>query len=232
MSLIVPGYIQRDPDYYFTDFSEYAAGGQPSDWTKRWVTTGYTALVQSVAGSLSGQALRWTKTAASRQLLSWDKLPAAADFEVLVRSRAIETPSTPEALLRIMGRASGAAGAETGYLTVHYYHTSGTNLWRGAAQRYLSGTGTQIDSTTDGPAPNFAVNNWFWSRFNVKGSTISRKQWWHGQAEPGSWTSQATDTNISAGGWIGLYNVEANPDVEIDFFAVALGGKTVPLVER
>lgn len=212
-----------------TTFSEYSTGTQPPDWTQRFNATGYTALVQASSGSISGRALRWTKTTAVRQLLSWNRVPALPDLEVLVRGRAIEAPATPEALVRVFGRGSGAAGAETGVLAVAYNHSSPTNRWRGAMQRYVAGTGTQFDTTTDGPSPVFAVNAWFYVRFRASGTSFSRKQWWSGNAEPGSWDSTTTDANVTAGGWVGLYNLEANPDVEFDFFGVALRGLTVPI---
>src|SRR5262245_8614425 len=56
------GAWQNAHDLIVTDFREYPAGVQPADWTQRWSTVGYTALVQSVPASISGKALRYSDT--------------------------------------------------------------------------------------------------------------------------------------------------------------------------
>lgn len=219
---------RRKPTVFKTYFSEYAVGAQPPDWTKRYATTGFDATVQTVSGSLGGQALRITKLAATKQILSWDKIPARPDIEILVRGRAIEAPATPQALIRPCARGSGAAGSESLMSAVAYYHTSAAQDWRGAMQKYVAGTVTQIDAATDGPAPIFAVNQWFWMRFRTNGTSHQRRQWWQGSAEPGTWDTTTADSSVTAGGWVGLYNLENNPDIEVDFFSVGINGRSAP----
>lgn len=230
MSLIVPGYIQRDPDYFVTDFSEYAVGAQPPDWTKRHVTTGYTALVQSAAGTFSGKALQWAKTAAGRQFLSWDKIPLVADIEFLIRFRPTESAALNDIMSGVGARVSGAAAAETMYVSRVYYTTS--VAWVGGHVKYVAGTGTNIGTPSGVTTPATITNVFCWQRSRFEGNVLSRKNWIDGNAEPVGWVASFTDTSIPGAGWAGLMNTSANPDVEIDFFSVAINGKTAPSVKR
>jgi hypothetical protein len=234
MSLIWPAPLVRDPDIYVTDFAEYAVGAQPSDWTSRYVTGGFTAIVQSVAGSLSGKALRWTKTAANRQTLSWDKIPLVADVEILIRARKIEAGVSADNIVGIWLRGSGAAGAENGYRALA--STLSTNQrWVHQLTRYVAGANTVVGSAFS-PLPvgaNLTTNAWFWLRFRANGSTFSRKGWLDGQTEPGTFDLTDTgETGVLTPGWVGLHNSAADPDVEIDFYSVALRGKTAPSMKK
>lgn len=228
MALIWPAQPMRDPDIYVTDFSEYPTGAKPSDWTQRWDTTD-VPLVQSVAGSLSGNALRWTKTGANRQGLSWNRVPAAVNCEILIRARAIEAFGAGEIFARSVCRSSGAAGAESGY--VGTIGGGGTNNYFMNVQKYVVSTGSTIIANTPGPSPSYIINIWVWLRFRVIGTTLAVKIWQQGSSEPGSFGT-VTDTSLSAGGWIGLGIGGNNPDAECDFFSVALNGKTAPSAKR
>lgn len=218
-----------DPNLFVTNFGEYSTGAQPADWSAKWVTTGYTALVQSVAGSLSGKALRWTKTAASRQGLSWDRVPLAANVEILMRARAIESWVDNDVFMRCMIRGSGAAGAETGYSGANAGLNTSTLIYHSKLKQ-LSGTQTTISGSPyfPTPGPNYTVNTWYWFRFRVQGTSISTAMWLNGQAETPP-PETITDSGITAAGWTGLWQNDVNPNMEIDFFGVAIGGGVVPL---
>jgi hypothetical protein len=208
---------------FATFFSEYAVGAQPSDWTSRY-GTGFTALVQTVAGSLGGKALRWTKTGAARQGLSWDRIPAVADIEVLMRLRAIEAYASSENFLCAYTRGAGALGSETGWRGAVSGITT-TTLAVSNLNKYVSGTLTTVGiSGDDIPSPDYVVNNWLWHRLRVNGSTIQRKTWHHGASEPGAWDDTVTDASVPSAGWTGLQQVSANPDSECDFFSVGING--------
>jgi hypothetical protein len=226
--MMMPAYPMRDPDYYVTDFSEYATGAQPSSWTRRW-GAGFTALVQTSAGSLSGKALRWTKTSAARQALSWDRVPVSINVEILVRLRAIEAWANNDNIMGVVARGGGAAGSESGYRATVSGLTSGT-LYASASNKY--GPDATLGTSTPGPSPNLAVNDWVWMRFRVNGSSLSRKTWHQGASEPGAFDETLTDTSIAGAGWVGLAQVTGNPDCEIDFFSVAVRGKTASMVKR
>ncbi|TJV42402.1 MAG: hypothetical protein E5Y02_14810 [Mesorhizobium sp.] len=207
---------------YKTFFSEYTVGAKPSDWSQKWDTTN-VPLVQTVAGSLGGKALRWTKTSANRMGLSWDRLPSAADCEILIRARAIEAFGAGEIILRPVARASGAFGAENGYVAT--FGAGGTNNYFMNIQKYVAGASTTIIANTPGPTPAYVVNDWVWYRYRLSGTTLSIKIWKDGSAEPGSFSS-VVDASIAAAGWIGLGIGSANPDCECDFFSAAFNGET------
>ncbi|RWG23309.1 MAG: hypothetical protein EOQ55_00700 [Mesorhizobium sp.] len=210
---------------YVTFFSEYTVGAQPSDWTSRY-GTGFTATVQNgVSGSLSGYVLRWTKTAAARQALSWDRVPNAADVEVLMRLRAIEAYAVNENFLGAYVRGGGSSGSETGWRGEIGGLTTGT-LANTNTVKYVSGTATTLGTTTGIPSPNYAVNDWLWLRFRVNGSSEQSKTWHHGVAEPGAWDQTFSDAAVAGAGWTGIQQVSANPNAECDFFSVALNGET------
>lgn len=233
MTLLMPGYIQRDPDYFVTDFSEYTVGAMPSDWSQKWATTGYTALVQSVAGSLSGKALRVTKTAVTKAFLAWDRVPQKADVEILLRARAIEAYANNDIFIRCAARASGAVGSEN---SIHdgLFGSTTAPLYAQQMAKYNAGAASNIGSALTGPPGqgNYAVNSWAWMRFRLSGSNLATGVWLDGTTEQTPNTN--TDSSILTAGWIGLAiaAATANPDVEIDFFSVALNGKTAPSVKR
>ncbi|RUZ75625.1 hypothetical protein EN943_20175 [Mesorhizobium sp. M7A.F.Ca.US.006.01.1.1] len=212
---------------YMTFFSEYTVGTQPSDWTSKY-GTGFTALVQTVPGSLGGKALRWTKTAAARQGLSWDRIPSTADVEVLMRVRAIEAYAVSDNFLAIYMRGSGSTGTETGWRgSISGIAT--TTLAISNLHKYVSGAATVVGVGGDDiPSPNYAVNDWLWHRARVNGSTITRKTWHDGAAEPGAWDDTVSDAAIPGAGWVGLQQVTANPNSECDFFSVGLNGEVAP----
>lgn len=234
MALIMPAYIQRDPDYYVTDFSEYTVGALPGDWTQRWALTGYTAAVQSVAGSISGKALRFTKTAVSRGLLSWDKIPPAADMEILIRARAIEAYSNNDIFIRSACRASGAAGAENAYMDGLFGSTTAP-LYAQQIAKYNAAAAANIGSALTGNSGdgNYTVNAWAWLRFRINGTSLQSAVWLDGSPEQ-TLNGVNTDSSIVGGGWVGLTvaAATANPDCEVDFFSVALNGKTAPSIKR
>lgn len=211
---------------YKTFFSEYAVGVQPSDWTSRF-NAGFTALVQTVAGSLGGKALRWTKTVANRQLLSWDRVPLSANTEILMRMRVIEAAASVETFLRPCVRAAGAIGTESYYVNLPTKDPGGTG-WNHGLSKTVSGTVTTLGTVSFGPSPTFAINTWFWERFRVNGTSIQRRSWWDGAAEPGTWDETVTDSSVTAAGWTGIASANTNPDCECDFFSVGLNGETAP----
>ncbi|PBB96449.1 hypothetical protein [Mesorhizobium sp. WSM3862] len=210
---------------YVTFFSEYTVGAQPSDWTSRWNAGGFTAVVQTVAGSLAGKALRITKTAANRQALSWDRVPSTANVDVLLRMRPIEAWSASENLIGPWMRGSGSAGSEGGYRFEMGGESTGT-LYSGALGKYVSGTFTALGTNTNGPSPNLAANSWIWMRGRINGTSLSRRMWHDGVAEPGTWDETVTDSSIASAGFVGVTQISANPNVEIDFFSIGLNGDT------
>lgn len=215
--------VWKSQEIFKTDFREYALGVAPPDWSSRW-GAGLTFTVQASTGSISGNALRYTKTAVARNAISWDRVPNTADVEILIRMRAIEAWAANDNMMGILGRGSGAAGSENGYRTETSLATSG--VFATVINKYIAGAATLLGTQTNGPSPVLAVNDWLWLRVRINGTSVSRKIWHQGAAEPAAFDETITDSSIAAAGWVGLSQASGNPDVEIDYFSVALNGKT------
>lgn len=207
---------------YITNFGEYAVGAPPPDWTNRWVTGGFTFNIETVAGTISGQAMRWDKSVANRQAISWDRIPNyTTDFEILCRCRAIETLSATSNIIALLGRADGGAGAEVGYRSA-IAGASDQTRWVNSIQKYVSGTPSNLTSSLAGPSPNYTTNAWVYCRYRLVGNQHQSKIWYSGAAEPGTWLQDVTDASSPLTiGWVGLNQATASPDAEIDYFAVA-----------
>jgi hypothetical protein len=218
---------------YATSFSEYTAGAQPSDWTKPWGSTGFTALVQSVSGSISGKALRWTKTAANDfQLMRWDKVPLCQDVEVLFRFRRIEAAVAQEENIGVLMRGSGASsGVANGAKFSTFASDTSGNIGNIIYSKYTNGVkGTPVGITS--AAKTLANNAWMWVRINHSGDGLKVKKWLATVGEPSSFDSEnvvGSGIVVLGAGFTGLMNTTANPNVEIDYFAVDVAAKTIPL---
>ena len=157
MQVGMPEPRQKFQTVFVTDFRDGVVGAPPVGWTKRWNTTGYTALIQSSAGSISGKALVYTTTIGNLVgLHTWDRVPLAADVEILCRSRMLSTPATITQLNRPAARGAGATGTESAYSALAFYHTSSSTDWRIQPNKNVAGTASIISGPSDGPGPNIA----------------------------------------------------------------------------
>ena len=207
---------------YSTSFDSYTADVQPSDWTARWVTASNNWLVRSKASTEGGKVLENTGTVDGRHLLSWDAIDAdanRANGEILARVRS-STFSNDQ--FRLTLRGSGAAAAETAYFLL--FNTGSTSFRLG---KYVAGVSTVLGTSV---AMTPAINTWYWLRFRVNGTTLQGKVWLDGGVEPSAWAVEATDSAISAAGWVGVGNSTASGTRDIDFFSVGTNGDTAPLV--
>lgn len=208
---------------YSTSFDSYTADAQPSDWTARWVTADNSWLVRSKAGVEGGKVLENTATVAGRHMLSWDTIDAdanRANCEILARFRISASPTTDQ--IRLTVRGSGAAGAETGYSLLF---TNSANSLR--LHKFVAGVSTVIGSSISFTP---VLSTWYWARLRANGTTIQFKLWTEGNGEPSTWTDTATDSSISAAGWVGVgggTNVGGTRD--FDHFSVGTNGDTAPL---
>lgn len=230
MSRFGLGFVSGNSGIYINNFSQYTAGTTPGDWTNRYVTGGFTYVVQAVAGSISGKVLRWTKTVANRQAISWNAVPNVADVEVLIRARSIVAiTATALTVIGSYVRGSGAAGTEGGIRCAIGTSTTYTNQYGGNLVVYVSGTATILGVPQPGALPTYTTNAWYYHRFRVTGSTLQYKLWQSGQAEPGSWTDTQTNSTVPAAGWVGLQNADTASNAEVDYFAVSTKGLTIPV---
>ena len=201
---------------YNTNFGSYTAGAQPSDWTARWVTTNATWLATTVANTDGGKVLRKTSTAGARRLLSWDAVDGdanRADCEILARARL----ATGGDQVRLHLRASGAAASETAYSFL---------MGSVVLHKYVAGVSTNLATGTY----SYFINTWYLIRFRVNGTTLSVKVWPDGVAEPSDWTLTATDSEISAAGWVGVGNFDSASTMDIDYVSIGTNGATAPQI--
>ncbi|MEX1093324.1 MAG: hypothetical protein WEF28_09220, partial [Acidimicrobiia bacterium] len=205
---------------YFTDFSEYSTGSAPSDWTRRHNTTGVGWTVEADAGATGGKVLRrGTASGTDRRSLSWDAIdsdPDRDDVEILFRFR-----SATKLDARAFVRGSGGSGNETMY-TLGLASPSGNNTLR--VGKYDGGTFTALNDTA---YAGYTTNTWFWCRMQVQGTTLRRRVWEDGTTEPTSWVDPQTDSAVTAAGWVGVFNFQADA-VDIDLFGVGTNGDTAP----
>lgn len=205
---------------YFTDFSEYTTGVQPSDWTERWVTTDstWTKEDDGGTGALGGARLQHVATVDGRRLLSWDDIDADADrdnSEVLARVRS---NSTSAAQNTIVIRGSGAAGSENGY-QIRFRDGTALDLFK-----LVAGVATQIG--TDIPF-TWIAQKWYWVRFRVNGSDLKIKVWdGDHEQEPAAWNRETTDTAITGDGWVGFGAFESTGTRSYDDIAIGTNGDT------
>lgn len=209
---------------YSTDFSEYTTGVQPSDWTRRFQTTS-TALTTEVSGAIGGKVLR-VANGASASLMrgaSWNAIDADADrddVELLVKWRVQANEN--QTLFTAFGRGSGTTSPT-------YYgagYAGNSNLRR--LNKRVSGTFTSLGSVTLA----IALNDWYWLRLRLNAGVQQTRIWADGASEPGTWDFEASDTEVTGVGWVGVAHGAISSSTfgvfDIDYFAVGTNGDTAP----
>lgn len=214
----------RDPYLYMTDFSEYKTGQQPGDWSFEYnSSTSFNA--ETVSGSISGTAVRWTK-ASGRQGIRWTRVPLADhNVEILLRFRRIVLGSNTNNIVGPYWQGAGSSGTETG-MRVNIGVGNPTTTLTIQADRYFSGSVTTAGLANIIGGSN--ANEWIWARIKQSGQVISTAYWKQGDPEAALSTFVSNASYIIGTGWVGLQSVTA-PTTEIDFFGVGLNGRTVPL---
>ena len=213
---------------YFFNPNDYALDTdlKTLGWTERWSNPGTDSwlIKEPVAGV---KVIQYTKASAStsRVGLSWDVIDGDAgrsDVEALFVARSSESLQTS---LRTLMRASGAAGAETGYapgLTI------GANVGY-TFNGYVGGTTETVNSGTEISGPQYLT--WIAHRVRINGNSFYSKTWVPADPanpvadEPAGWVRTGTSTAISAAGWVGLFRFD-HGNHEIRALAFATGGDT------
>lgn len=214
---------------YATDFSDQVIG----DWTPRWVTSDVTWTIETsglLSGVTGGAALVGEVAVDGLHLISWDEIDSDAnrdDVEFVMRWQRTEGMSIGATIAALAGRASGSSSSEDAYIGGAIDIDSGTQP---RIAKYVSGTRTLLDSGTGGIV---AADTWQWVRLRLNGTSIQARYWEDGTSEPGTWQVSATDSDISAAGWVGLLAVErgagvVDNQVWVDFVGVGTNGDTAP----
>lgn len=131
------------------------------------------------------------------------------------------------------GDIVGVMGRRTAATT--YYRA---NLRAGNFEIRLdhAGTVTQlVVAATTALSPNpftFAVNTFYWMKFDLNGTTLQAKCWPDGHTEPATYQLSVTDSTITAAGGFGLYAL-VNPSsdsVSFDTFLATDGVAVSPVL--
>lgn len=207
---------------YFTDFSEYTTNVQPSDWTRRWVTTNVIWEVREDGTATGGKYLFHERNAlgGDRHVLSWDVIDAdsgRADVELVFRWRAdVSSPSRLNGLTRGSGTSS-----ETGYIHGWAYGSySGVQL-----AQYDGGSFSRFGQDSRG---SYSGGTWIVTRVRVNGTDHKVRHWADADPEPETWDIEESNSDITAAGWVGFMQFSNGPVYEIDWIGVGTGGDVAP----
>lgn len=214
--------------FYANDFGQYPTGVAPADWTDQTLAGGFTWSVETVSGTVSGKAVRVTKSANVRRLLTWNEMPSVADGEALLKARAITTGVAGDGMANIAARITQINPSSTMYYGAALYQTS-LAMYSSQPVKVVNGTQTYLASPVFGPTPNYAVNDWYYLRLRMTGSNFKLKLWKTDTPEPTVWTFDVTDTAIPGAGLWALFPGGASPNVEADYFALDTSGATIPV---
>lgn len=207
-----------------TDFSEYATGSQPSDWTEQWDNTSTPWSVETApVGAISDKALRFSLASATntRRALSWDTVGSiSGDVEILTRWQRDSFSAANNSLHHTRLHIGGAAGTEDAYFAGHFENADDDSM-----SKYVAGTATTL--AVDGSRP-IPLDTWHWTRLQRTGTTIRQRTWEDGDPEPGTWDYSTTDSSLTSG-YVGVGNFGNAQVVWWDYVAVGIGGAAAPL---
>jgi len=199
-------------DIYWTDFTEYTIGQQPSDWTEQWDVDKATSLV-TAGGEFGGKFVRIDHTetfpSGSRYALSWDDPGTPTDGEILALVRS----STPHNHCSLVLRGSGGLNTENGY-------QADLNFWDEEIRilRWLNGGYSGLIAAT---SKTLDLDTWYWVRFQVRGTALKMKVWEYQTSEPESWDLSTSDLQL-ASGWVGIFS-SYDDARDFDYFAYVPG---------
>lgn len=208
------------PIVNYTDMSGYAIGDAEaeSDWSPLWVdpsSPNYWEFIAD-AGALGGQVLKdGYNSGQARALLFRAGTANAADAEVCGRLSYPDTITGHGLIVR----AGGTTANKEGYL---FFIRSNT---RGRIYR-ASGSGILFLAETSGNNLTVSSGDFLDFRFRVNGSDLKLKYWKAGDAEPGAWDVETTDSTFSGAGDVGLFAQTAGSTAtqQWDYFSYALNG--------
>lgn len=250
---LVPVASQADDDTYFTDFSEYTRGVQPSDWTERWspMMKSSTVIDTSLPPDATGGAVLRIADQGPfvyRYALSWDVLDGAENVDIAFRAYTTWPVYKFGQLGAVLNgdhvNPAAPYGTYVGYVLNQqsaYYATTdnssfppqytGTSYW--SLGRY-GGTNPYNNVPLLGMAAHPEIlnaNTWNAYRFQFDDGTLRVKVWADGDTEPTGWMLTVTDVNPLDAGWNGLLVSIFKSTTYIDWFAAGIDGAAPPIPE-
>lgn len=169
--------------------------GIPTGTTGGWnYANGEWSRVDAGSGDIAVQCAAGFN---ARQIVTLDAVDSDANRANCQVLGIVRTSSVTASLTHggVVGRASGSAGSETGYVATIF----GSEL---RLAKYTSGTSAELVTTT---GAGLAINTDYRILLECTGTTIRAKWWLDGSGEPGSWAVTATDSSISGAGRCGMF---------------------------
>lgn len=205
------------------DFTEQPGGeGAPRGWISAWTggEQGWEVLHLEGEEGIGASRLVHSATASERRLLAWMDAGRVRDAEMVAQVLVTRTGGTSQA--RLVVRATGDAGRETGYTF---------DLWQGRVRivRFVDG---DLDRLGEAVNVDWAPNRWYWMRFRVEGDRLMGRIWPEGEAEPDAWTVERTDGHIREAGAAGLGAFSSTGTRQFGYVALGLDGSPAPLPEE
>ena len=178
------------PASYVTDFSEYTTDSTPGDWTLRWDNGDQWFTIRD-DGDIGGKCLECRIYESTDCVVSWDDVGAPTDVEVLCKSRISDNGYS--STTGVVVRGSGSVGSYSGYLA----HISDSDVLQ-----LRKRTGGALDYLIKSEAFTVDYDTWYWIRFRAIGTSLKVRVWEDGDAEPGTWLIDETDSDVTGSGWV------------------------------
>lgn len=220
---------------FATDFSEYATGHQPADWTERWVAGGQRLSVEAVPGE--GNVLRHVILEHSRRAWSWDAVGGADDVDIVTRLRA----SDADARLGVVARGAGSGrkrGGEYGWTSEidfggYRFRTCSYDPRQRSRPDRPHGNGSLVGDTW----ARWHADEWHWLRLQLRVArdgyvAMKARLWVDGTGEPSSWQHEHDRTDpahLGRRGWVGITGQTSIGLREYAWFGVGTDGDRAPL---
>jgi hypothetical protein len=158
------------------------------------------------------------ETGASSEGLSYDAADSAADVELYFETKFSTRPSTSGNARSAFVRGAGASAATSTFYFVGFRESSFRVM------RMDSGTSVTVGSL----AGTYSSEVWYAIRFRINGSSLKARIWVAGDAEPGTWDIDSTDSTYSAAGWNGATIANFSTNAAWRKFGFGTGGDTAP----
>lgn len=200
---------------YTYDFASETVGQAPTGLTVRHGTA-VTHLIQN-----DGTQNYWFLDTGNDAGIGWTAIDSDADratVQVLFQASCVSLASGSSPHIGVLVRANidrdGYYMGPAATITLNV-----CKVVDGVESNPISGGGGTIAIT---------AGQKFWVRGEVTGTTVRCKTWDDGDTEPGAWTVELTDADISAAGFVGIYHNSAATDSSIYYLSVGTNGDSAP----
>lgn len=211
----------RNPNKFYSDFSEYATNQFPSDWTARWGEASEWSIVEE-DNPFGEKSLRYIGAATNAgRFVSWNQLAyETSDVEVVTLAKGDSITNYQH---NIILRGDGTSSNRIGFAS-YFRRGSLVEFWRyGAPDNAM----VQAYSFT------WDTDNWYWMRARINGIDYAVKTWQYdpesplGDNEPDEWGMTGTQDTPIQSGYVGLGTFQPQTK-SFAMVGVAINGETAP----